>query len=332
MNKWLTYENIWARNVIFLTLLVILQFAQNKFSGAVVAADGTVTELFGFVLLYVFIFVHNHFFVRKLLLPGKYVAFSAVMLVAVLVLGTISYYFLKWSGEAEPFVFQLVSAFTTLLMGTVVYFAHHFILNNLVRTKLKLLNKEAEISFLKQQLSPHFLFNAINNLYGVSLAAPELISEKILELSDLLRYQVESTSKIRVSLKEERAFIDSYLSYVNFRSNNLHITNETKGQANEYQLPPLLFLPLIENAVKYAAESPNPFIRIMWAFENRGISFSIRNSCLPDGSKVKGTKLGLENLRQRLELLNIKHELNTDTSTEDIFKIELKLWELATNA
>jgi two-component system, LytTR family, sensor kinase len=311
--------------------MLMLQFAQNKFSTAPVQPESTGVELVGFILLYLYLFLHNHIVVRKLLFSGKYLFFATAMIGAVLLLGIISYYFTKWSGDVEPFVFQLVSAFSTLLMGALVYFAHHFVLNNLVRTKLKLLNKEAEISFLKQQLSPHFLFNAINNLYGVSLAAPELISDKILELSHLLRYQVESTAKIRVSLNEERAFVNNYLSYVNFRCNNLDIKNETKGQSNEYQLPPLLFLPLIENAVKYAAESPNPFIRILWVFENKGLSFSIRNSRLPGGSKVKGTKVGLDNLRKRLELLNIKHELNTDTSTGDIFKIELKLWELATN-
>jgi two-component system, LytTR family, sensor kinase len=334
MNNWMTYENIWARNIIFGSLMFALMFTQTKFSPAIPGMPTqTDAELVvQFILLFLSLFIYNHYIIRKLFLTKKYALFALITVIYLVLMSTATLYFEKKSELNIPYIGQLLSALMSLFIGTSIYLGHSWVLNNISKTKIQLLNKEAEITFLKQQLSPHFLFNAINNLYGTSLAAPEIVSDKILELSDLLRYQVESTTKNHVTIEEERAFVENYFNYTTYKSNDLIVTNITEGTVKSLKLPPLLFLPLIENAIKYSSETENAYIHILWIFEKNTLIFHIENSYLAEGSKIKGTKIGLENLKKRLELLNIKHSLKTDISTLNTYKTELKLWELSINA
>jgi LytS/YehU family sensor histidine kinase len=159
-----------------------------------------------------------------------------------------------------------------------------------------------------------------------------VITDKILELSDLLRYQIEATTKETVCVTDEMDFIENYINYTNYKTNDLQITNCIVGEERAFRLPPLLFLPLIENAIKYAAEIEHPLIDITWRFEPENLTFCIQNSYRSQDSTIKGTKIGLENLKKRLQILNIKHALNIDTQFLNIYKIELKLWKLPINA
>jgi two-component system, LytTR family, sensor kinase len=338
MEKTINYENIWVRNIIFGSLFIGLIFIQSKFSpeipGMPVETDFQI--LFGLFLLYMGIFVFNHFAVRLLLFTKKYVLFLLIFIAYTFIITVIAFYvdnsIFGYSGLKFSYIAQLTSSCLMLFIGVAIYMTHTWILNNILKTKKTLLDKESELNFLKQQLSPHFLFNAINNLYGTALAAPEIITDKILELSDLLRYQVESTTKNDVTIEEERAFVENYINYTTYKSNDLAVTNETLGNVEPFKLPPLLFLPLLENAIKYSSETEQAFIHILWQFDHKSMVFSIENSYLTEGSKIKGTKVGLDNLKKRLELLNIKHTLKTDLSTKNIYKIELRLWELSINA
>jgi two-component system, LytTR family, sensor kinase len=338
MEKTINYENIWVRNIIFGGILIGISFYQSKISpptpGRPIETDFQL--LSGLLLLFLGLFIFNHFAVRKLLFTKKYGLFFLMALAYSFVITVISMYIdniiFGASAVKYPFLAQYVSSVLILFIGVTIYLTHNWILNNIIKTKKTLFNREAELTFLKQQLSPHFLFNAINNLYGTALAAPEIITDKILELSDLLRYQVESTNKNDVTIEEERAFVENYINYTTYKSNDLVVTNETVGEAKSFKLPPLLFLPLLENAIKYSSETENAFIHILWQFDRKNMIFSIENSYLMEGSKIKGTKVGLDNLKKRLELLNIKHTLKTDLGTANVYKIELRLWDMSINA
>jgi two-component system, LytTR family, sensor kinase len=334
MNRLVTYENIWARNILFGSLMFALMFTQTKFAPNIpnLPIPSDFDMVWQFMLMYVALFSYNHFIVRLYFFTKRYSLYALFTVIYILVVSSVMGYVERRVGVATPFLGQIVSSVMTLFIGTCVYFGHNWVLSNIVQTKIKLLNKEAEITFLKQQLSPHFLFNAINNLYGTALAEPEIITDKILELSDLLRYQVEATTKNKVAIEEEMGFVQNYINYTSYKSNDLIVTNKVEGFVDNIFVPPLLFLPLLENAVKYSSETDNAFIDIKWLFKKNAILFSIENSYFTEGSKIKGTKIGLENLKKRLELLNIKHELSIDLNTNNIYKIELKLWELSINA
>jgi two-component system, LytTR family, sensor kinase len=333
MKSYLSYQNIWFRNIVFASIFFTLLLTQTLFSPEIPGMPHPSTfELVGyFIFMYSIMFVNNHFSVRLFLFKRKYKQYiiSTLSLIFIFVcFGRIS----NINSPIDmPVCIEIPQYLVMFLIATGIYFLHTWVLNNIIKTKIDLLNREAEITFLKQQLSPHFLFNAINNLYGTALAEPEIITDKILELADLLRYQVESTTMSQVCVKEEMEFVENYLNYTNYKSNNLKMSNEVIGAIKPFKIPPLLFLPLLENAVKYSSETDEAIINILWRFEKNTLEFNIQNNYLSENSMINGTKVGIENLKKRLQLLDFRHELIIDTSQTNQYKIYLKLWGLVTN-
>jgi sensor histidine kinase YesM len=333
MNKrWLSYENIWARNILFGLFLVAIVFLQNEFSSQPETKDSVATLLWQFLLMYAVLFSFNHLILRKLLLTRKYFLFFISTVLYIFLFAVVAGWLQNKSETQLSFTGQLLGAFSILFISSAIFLAHTGIQSSIVKNKIKLLQKDSELIFLKQQLSPHFLYNALNNLYGTALSAPELVADKIVELSALLRYQVEATSKNFVSINEERTFLENYINYQVYKTNNLAISNTTVGEIRNFQVPPLLFLPLFENAIKFAGETEKAFVNIVWTFGRNSVSFCIENSFLESASKLNGTKTGLENLRKRLDLLNIKNKLTTGQQVQNLYKSELVLWELSINA
>jgi len=173
------------------------------------------------------------------------------------------------------------------------------------------------------------LLNAMNNLYGEALAEPDKVPDRILNLSDMLRYQIEATKKDYVLLEEEIAFIKKYMEYYTFRNERLAITQKFDGNFDSIDIPPLFFLPLVENAVKFSAETPEPFINLDLKVKCNSLSFTIKNSCLESGSRISGTGIGIENLKRRLEVYGLKHELNCKKEN-NTFIVKLNIWHLPT--
>ena len=153
--------------------------------------------------------------------------------------------------------------------------------------------------------------------------------DRILNLSDMLRYQIEATKKDYVLVDEELDFIKKYIDYYSFRNERLTITQNYEGTFDNIEIPPLFFLPLVENAVKFSAETAEPFINIDLRVKCNSLSFIIKNSYLESGSRISGTGIGIENLKRRLEVYGLKHELNCKKE-KNIFSVTLNIWHLPT--
>jgi LytS/YehU family sensor histidine kinase len=225
--------------------------------------------------------------------------------------------------------FKTLQILSLIINGMFFYFIHVVITKKIMDTDKDIMNFKSELSFLKQQLNPHFLLNAMNNLYGESLAEPDKVPDRILNLSDMLRYQIEATKKDYVLLDEEIAFIKKYMEYYTFRNERLAITQKFEGNFDSIDIPPLFFLPLVENAVKFSAETAEPFINIDLKVRCNSLSFIIKNSCLESGSRISGTGIGIENLKRRLEVHGLKHELNCKKE-KNTFIVKLNIWHLPT--
>ncbi|MEP6804621.1 MAG: histidine kinase [Flavobacterium sp.] len=197
------------------------------------------------------------------------------------------------------------------------------------QTDKDIMNYKSELSFLKQQLNPHFLLNAMNNLYGESLAEPDKVPDRILNLSDMLRYQIEATKKDYVSIEEEIAFIKKYIEYYTFQNERLVVTQNFEGDFDTIDIPPLFFLPLVENAVKFSAETAAPFIHIDLKVKCKNLSFTLKNNFLESGSRLSSTGIGIENLKRRLEVYGLRHELSCKKE-KNTFIVKLNIWHLPT--
>ena len=243
---------------------------------------------------------------------------------------TAFYFFMNWFF---PLVglgnFKTLQILSLIINGMFFYFIHVVITKKIMDTDKDIMNFKSELSFLKQQLNPHFLLNAMNNLYGEALTEPDKVPDRILNLSDMLRYQIEATKKDYVLVEEEIAFVKKYIEYYSFRNDRLNITQNFEGAFDEIEIPPLFFLPLVENAVKFSAETSMPFMSLDLKVKSRNLTFTIKNNYLESGSRLSGTRIGIENLKRRLEVHGLKHDLSCEKE-KNMFVVKLSIWHLPT--
>ena len=161
---------------------------------------------------------------------------------------------------------------------------------------------EAELSLLKGQVNPHFLFNTLNNLYSMSLHNSKKTPDMILKLSQLISYMLYECKDETVCLEQEITFIKNYIELEAIRVEDI-----AEVHFEGYKIPPLLFIPLVENAFKHgiASEKEHSDIFIQIHIDENQIELKTKNPLgetkLPENSTHNG--LGLENVRKRLELL-----------------------------
>ncbi|MFN5556006.1 MAG: histidine kinase [Chryseotalea sp.] len=210
------YENIWFRNFIFFSLLSSATLID------MVSSEGydlgrLSTGLLGILSFYLYTFYHNHFLLARYFLKKKFKRYFIFSLFYALVGAAILHYVVGYlidQEESYHFISDLFSTTILLVFGSGLYFLHLWISDNLITSKKHALATERELATLKQQMNPHFLLNALNNLYGVALSNPDKVPDKIIELSDLLTYQIETSKKEWISLEEEISFAEKFLSYM----------------------------------------------------------------------------------------------------------------------
>jgi LytS/YehU family sensor histidine kinase len=191
--------------------------------------------------------------------------------------------------------------------------------------QLNVATRESELRLLQSQLSPHFLFNTLNNLYGISMTRHEQVPGLLLKLSELLRYGVYDAKSAFVPLKEEIAYIQNYIDFEKIRLGErlqLKVSLETDG-VDHWHIAPMLLIVFVENAFKHARNSTDDHIYIDMSLKTwaNSILFSLRNSFqVNSGSEIrtKHSGLGLENAQRRLELL-YPDAYDLDVQTADGF-------------
>lgn len=186
----------------------------------------------------------------------------------------------------------------------------------------------AELSYLKKQVNPHFLFNALNNIYSLSISRSDQTTNAILKLSSILRYMLYETNSIR-PLKNEVEIIHNYIGLQKFRiTNNVSITFEVDGDTQNYMIEPLLLLPLIENAFKFGVDNVNDsFIEIFLKIkEDDRLEFRVINKIV--NKPVRNNEdfgIGIKNIQRRLELLYPGNHEFISEEKEQVFSVNLNI-------
>lgn len=189
-------------------------------------------------------------------------------------------------------------------------------------------HREAELAMLRTQMHPHFLFNTLNNLYGLALKNSAKTPDVILQLSSLLRYMIYDTNAPLVFFSKERQIMEAYLELELLRIEDAtHIKWEISAD-QEYQLPPLLWLSALENAFKHTRAEAAPVIDFKVILKRNLFKLICTNkltSTVVEADEIKG--FGLANLRKRLELLfPDKYTLHVVQGEENfIFELEVQL-------
>ncbi len=226
---------------------------------------------------------------------------------------------------SEPSIPHLGSLVVTIILSTLFRFAQRGIQKENEFKEASQKRTEMELKLLQMQLQPHFLFNSLNNLYATNLSNQHKANEMILQLADLLRYQLEIGKREKINLLEEITFTENYIALEKIRLSNCELSIEKEGNFDNFQIPPLLLLPLVENAFKHSQDIKKQFVKITFIQKDNIFTFICQNSIAKDILQKKSNKIGLENVKKRLEILYENQHTFSTEHTENVFFVFLEI-------
>ena len=194
--------------------------------------------------------------------------------------------------------------------------------NAIAAARLAEENLLLELNFLKAQLHPHFLFNALNNIYGLILYGDTGKSAGLVaRLSDLLRYIVYDSNQPVMPLAKEMQVITDYIELEKVRLNFTTVTMDHNIDDTRAVIVPLLLMPLVENAFKYCPDKPGSFIRGSVQLQNKKLYFFMENTVSDEQTKTTNGGTGLVNFVKRMELCypgKYQYETNVPASSYQV--------------
>jgi len=192
--------------------------------------------------------------------------------------------------------------------------------------ELKAKTAMTELNALKAQINPHFLFNTLNNIYGMNQIDSKKGSEMIMELSDVMRYHLEFSKVGKVRLEDEIQLLNSYIKLEKLRlRETCDVQVNLDDVDNSLKISPLLFIPFVENAFKHGTHPTKKcFVHIDLRTTKGEVFFTIKNSVIVNRKVVK-TNIGLQNTKRRLELIYPEKHKVKITKDELVHLVDLKI-------
>ena len=179
--------------------------------------------------------------------------------------------------------------------------------------QLEAAKMKAELEQLQNQVNPHFLFNMLNNILVLIHENAQEAAVILNKLSDMLKYQFRDSAKKEVRLTDDIHFLTDFLNLEKIRRDHFEFTVSAESNVEGLFVPPLLFIPFVENAVKHSADAVNlSYIRLRFKTAHNMLHFTCENSKpLTPQKKNEFSGLGLSNIKRRLELLySERHSLH----------------------
>lgn len=287
----------------------------------------------GLFYLNFLVFIPN-FFNKK-----RYGLYAAVIVVTIVFFGLGKYgiglmfrpyVLVHMKGEAIGFwSYFLSTVFTSLVfvfLSTVLKFTMDWFMNERIQRDLENQRLSAELSFLKSQINPHFLFNSLNSIYSLAYQRSETTPEAILKLSEIMRYMLYECNDNKVALTKELQYLQNYIDLQKIRfGKKAYIDFKVNGQVTDQQIVPLLLIAFIENAFKHGVvNDPLSPVHLLIHVNEDHLQFFIQNKKHNNNRDTMGG-IGLNNVKRRLDLLYPgKYSLNIVDEAQ-IYTCELSL-------
>ena len=281
-----------------------------------------------------FTYTTLYWLIPKYLLTRQYVLFSVLTLIALFLGG-----FLYWEGSyylylvpVEPSrlaqenpldwgrillcVFYLLCTSSILIGFQMIRYGFR---QQQLNQQLIIANQRIELKSLKDQINPHFLFNTLNNLYGLTSQDSQKAGEVVLRLSQLMQYMLYEGNWAQVPLRKEIEFVQNYLALERIRyGERLHLSWQINGPTDQLYIAPLLLLPFVENAFKHgiSRQLDDAWLQIQLTVNPDELIFKVENSKpeLTDDNVAPG--IGLPNIAKRLQLIYPdRHQLRQRNGT-----------------
>lgn len=306
----------------------------------------TSIQTYGGLLLFILIFmvscyINIYILTPRLLLKNKWILYfcSLLGIVAFVIIAIILFevVFFKQeipSGDEKGFYFlsviiNLLSSTLSiflLLSGTTTFVLFKYWILDMQHAKeLESVTMQLELKLLENQINPHFLFNMLNNANIMIKKDPDVAIHIIGRLEDMLRYLMNDSANERVYLKEEIAFLNDFLELEKTRRDFFTYKTIVEGNANDIQIPPLLFISFVENAVKHNLDShAASFVTLSFNIKRDKLVFICENSIpLKPTNKQEGG-IGLTNIKRRLNLLYNNNYSLEQTRTNSTYNVKLE--------
>jgi sensor histidine kinase YesM len=181
-----------------------------------------------------------------------------------------------------------------------------------IESELKNLVKEAELTALKSQINPHFLFNSLNSISSLTITNPDDAQEMVIKLSDFLRYSLNHDKNETTSLEDEIKNLLRYLDIEKVRfGKRLKFVSHVSDDCLKVGIPNMILQPLIENSIKHGVynSSEEVLVELNCNIKDDYVNIEIRNDYDPEAVKKKGQGIGLSNIKKRLQLIYQRQDL-----------------------
>lgn len=295
-------------------------------------------DFFGYVLLILFFYLNHYLFIPKFYFRKKYIAFGLLLLSAFIVIlflpglifsgrGDFSHphgnfgpsrkFFFLMGAERHLFRFLIVAALSLMIR---------------ISGRLKLAEQErinAELSYLKAQINPHFLFNTLNSIYSLAIDKSDETAEAVVKLSGMMRYVITEANNKFVPLEKEISYISDYISLQKLRlDQNVKLTYTVTGEPAGKEIAPIILISFIENAFKYGVSTEEEsFIGIKIDITGDHLHLFINNKKVVVNDKPEGKSgLGIENTKYRLQLLYPAAHKLIISETKENFSVTLSIF------
>jgi LytS/YehU family sensor histidine kinase len=320
LDKWIDnriVQNLFVWTFLFLILLTTIQ-AESK----------VLTTFFVIGLLAPAVYVNNLF-----ILPSfrkKPLIFFTLFTANTILFTIISVFSIKIIDQQDLELKMFINLLGIMILALTFASAMKIARDSFM---LRQQEKDAELKLLKAQLDPHFLFNTLNNLYGLSVMKSDKLPGLMLKLSDLLRYSLYETKETFVSLEKEIQYLENYMSLEQIRlENTTDIKLFKTGNLSSKKIAPMLFIIFVENAFKHLGNTKDKKNSVCVSIKeiNDTLIFTCENTIdrivLKHKNIEKGKNgIGLQNVKRRLSLIYPeKHSLNFK-DTPETFSVELSL-------
>jgi two-component system LytT family sensor kinase len=289
----------------------------------------------GYVYWMAAFYFNSFILIPNLFMKGKYPYYALAVLSVYAIFLFIYHHIYNWLQIDLPYgllrtIWLRLPAFLLTMAASLAYTTINGLLD--YQAKLRDTEKEklkTELSFLRSQISPHFIFNVLNNIVSLGRLKSTELEPTIMKLSGLMKYMLYHTDDEKVNIKIEEEYLNHYIDLQRQRFGKKIRVETSFTILNENQLiEPMLLIPFIENAFKHGVVSINdPSIIIELVTDERFLNFNVINkyNALNAGQKDDSSGIGIANVSRRINLLyENKHQLSIKTDN-DYFEVNLIL-------
>jgi two-component system, LytTR family, sensor kinase len=338
-------RNLWIYYIVFWMAIAVIQFAlsygvyeQDMF---ISVADSLISNIIfavlGIGLWYMVRFSgkQSNSFVK--------IIFNhlAVCVITIVIWQVLCYALLRtFFGDNEEFMkFLITSEVVRCLTGILIYFlivSVDFLVLSFEEMQaqaeheasLSAMLRDAELSMLRSQIRPHFLFNSLNSVSSLTLSNPQAAQDMIIKLSDFMRHSLTLGADTMNSLSDELYHAGLYLDIEKVRfSDRMIVEKNINPDCGSMMLPAMILQPILENAVKHGVNTMLSTCNITLKAECNGnyLVLSISNNFDPDAVPRKGTGTGLSNVQKRMAAIYGRNDLLATTAIDQVFEVKLRI-------